>query len=158
VDSFPAQSPDEVHRAGSVAATLSASDRLNRRTMYYDNDSTAAAAASLPIILVSLVLAIVTLVALWKVFTKAGERGWASIVPFYNTYVEFRIAGYNPWLFLLLLIPIVNIVMLILVQVRTGTAFGKNVIWSIFLMVLFPTIGLLILGFGNASYDRSRIA
>ena len=35
----------------------------------------------------------------------------------------------------------------ILVAVRIGTAFGKSVVWSIFLMVIFPTIGLLILGY-----------
>lgn len=126
--------------------------------MNYDTDSAAALAAALPIIVLSLVIGILTIVALWKVFTKAGEPGWASIVPFYNAFVEFRVAGYNPWLFLLLLIPIVNVVLLILVALRIGTAFGKSTVWSIVWMVLFPTIGLLILGFGSATYVRSRIA
>lgn len=126
--------------------------------MYTDTDPAAAAAASLPVILLSIVLGVVTIIALWKVFTKANEHGWAAIVPFYNAYVQFRIAGFNPWMFLLMLVPIVNIVLAILLAVRTGTAFGKSVVWSIFLMVLFPTIGLLILGFGSATYDRSRIA
>lgn len=126
--------------------------------MHYDTDSAAALAAALPIIVLSLVIGILTIVALWKVFTKAGEPGWASIVPFYNAFVEFRVAGYNPWLFLLLLIPIVNVVLLILVALRIGTAFGKSTVWSIVWMVLFPTIGLLILGFGSATYVRSRIA
>ena len=125
--------------------------------MNYDDGSAASAAASLPISLLGIVIGVLTLVALWKVFTKAGEHGWAAIVPFYNTYVQFRIAGYNPWMFLLLLIPIVNVVFAILVAVRIGTAFGKSVVWSIFLMVIFPTIGLLILGFGSDTYDRSRI-
>lgn len=126
--------------------------------MNYDTDSAASAAASLPVILLSIVIGVLTIIALWKVFTKAGEHGWASIVPLYNTYVEFRVAGFNPWLFLLLLIPIVNVVLWILVAFRIGTAFGKSAVWSIFLMILFPTIGLLILGFGSATYDRSRIA
>ncbi|MBN9104442.1 MAG: hypothetical protein J0I14_05520 [Propionibacteriaceae bacterium] len=124
----------------------------------YDNDSAAQALLSLPVILLSLVIGILTIIALWKVFTKAGERGWASIVPFYNAYVEFRIAGFNPWLFLLLLVPVVNVVLWILVAFRIGTAFGKSAVWSIFLMIIFPTIGMLILGFGSAAYDRSRIA
>jgi hypothetical protein len=123
-----------------------------------DSDSTAQALLSLPVILVSIVLGVVTLIALWKLFQKAGEHGWAAIVPFYNTYVHFRIAGFNPWLFLLLLIPVVNVVMVIIVQYRIGIAFGKSPVWSIFLMVIFSTIGLLILGFGSATYQRSRIA
>jgi hypothetical protein len=126
--------------------------------MDYDTNSAASAALSLPVTLLAIALGVVTIVALWRVFTKAGEHGWASIVPFYNTYVQFRIAGFNPWMFLLLLVPLVNIVMAILVAVRIGTGFGKSVVWSIFLMILLPTIGLLILGFGSATYDRSRIA
>lgn len=122
-----------------------------------DYDSAASAAVSLPITLLSIVIGVLTIVALWKVFTKAGEHGWAAIVPLYNAYVEFRVAGFNPWLFLLLLIPIVNVVMAILVAVRIGTAFGKSLVWSIFLLILLPVIGLLILGFGSATYDRSRI-
>lgn len=122
-----------------------------------DSNSAAEALLGLPLTLVSLVIGVLTIIALWKVFAKAGEPGWASIVPFYNAYVQFRIAGFNPWLFLLLLVPLVNVVMLVLVALRIGTAFGKNALWSIVLMVLFPTIGLLILGFGDATYQRARI-
>lgn len=116
------------------------------------------AAASMPVTLASLAIAILTIVALWKIFTKAGEPGWAAIVPFYNAYVEFKIAGFNPWLFLLLFVPVVNIVMLILVALRIGKAFGKGLLWTIVLLILLPTIGYLILGFGSATYDRSRLA
>lgn len=121
-------------------------------------DSAAQALLSLPFILVSLVIGLLTLIALWRLFQKAGEHGWAAIIPFYNTYVEFRVAGFNPWLFLLLLIPVVNVIMLIIVLYRTGIAFGKSPLWSVFLMVIFSTIGLLIIGFGSATYDRSRLS
>ena len=92
-----------------------------------------------------------------EMHVEAGEPGWASIVPFYSTYVLFRIAGFNPWLFLLMLVPLVNVVMAILVSLRIGTAFGRNVLWSVFLLVIFPTVGYLILGFGSAQYVRARI-
>ncbi len=139
-------------------ATLCASARTQQgNQMYSSYDSAAAAAAAMPFILLSIVIGILTIVALWKVFTKAGEPGWASIIPFYNTYVQFRIAGFNPWLFLLLLIPLVNVVMAIIVALRIGTAFGKSALWSVFLLVLLPTIGYLILGFGGDRYVRSRV-
>jgi len=126
--------------------------------MNYDTDTAASAAVSLPTTLFAIVLGVLTIIALWKIFTKAGEHGWASIVPLYNAYVQFRVAGFNPWMFLLMLIPIVNIVLAIMVALRLGKAFGKSTVWSIFLLLLLPTIGYLILGFGSATYDRSRIA
>jgi len=113
---------------------------------------------SLPVILVSLAIGVLMLVAVWKVFAKAGEPGWASLIPFYNTYVEFRMAGYNPWLFLLLLVPVVNIVLALLVSYKIGETFGKGPVFNIVWMVLFPVVGWLILGFGGAQCRRPATA
>lgn len=113
---------------------------------------------SLPVILVSLAIGVLMLVAVWKVFAKAGEPGWASLIPFYNTYVEFRMAGYNPWIFLLLLVPVVNIVLALLVSYKIGETFGKGPVFNIVWMVLFPVVGWLILGFGGAQYRRPATA
>ena len=113
---------------------------------------------SLPVILISLAIGVLMLVAVWKVFAKAGEPGWASLIPFYNTYVEFRMAGYNPWLFLLLLVPVVNIVLALLVSYKIGETFGKGPVFNIVWMVLFPVVGWLILGFGGAQYRRPATA
>lgn len=106
--------------------------------------------------LLALVWSVLLIVALWRVYTKAGEHGWAAIVPFYNTYVLFRVAGFNPWLFLLLLIPIVNIVMGVIVLYRVAVNFGKSPVWAIFLGVIFNAIGLLIIGFGSATFGGRR--
>lgn len=118
------------------------------------DSNSANAALSLPVILVALGLSVLMIVAVWKVFTKAGEPGWASIVPFYNTYVEFRMAGFNPWLFLLLLVPVVNVVLALIVSYKIGEAFGKDVLFNILWMVLFPFVGWLVLAFGDARYHR----
>jgi len=123
-----------------------------------NTDNSAAAAASLPGTLFGLVIAVLVIVALWKIFTKAGEPGWAAIIPLYNTYVAFKIAGLNPWLFLLLLIPIVNIVMVIIWALKLGATFGKSGVWSFFLLVVFSVVGYLILGFGSATYRKPALA
>ncbi len=34
---------------------------------------------------------VLKIVANWKIFEKAGQPGWASIVPFYSNYIEFNI-------------------------------------------------------------------
>jgi hypothetical protein len=105
-----------------------------------------------------LVIAVVAIVALWKIFVKAGEPGWAGIIPLYNTYTMVKIAGLNPWLFLLLLIPVVNVVFAIYVMIKIGEAFGKSVGWSVIFLVILSFIGMLMLGFGSETYHKPASA
>lgn len=37
------------------------------------------------------------LAAMWKIFEKAGEKGWKSLIPFYSTYILAQIANTQPW-------------------------------------------------------------
>ena len=76
--------------------------------------------------IISLVLCVFVLVCMWIVFRKAGKPGWAAIVPFYNLYVLFDITWGSGMRFLLLLIPIYNIILGIQTQVRLARAFGKS--------------------------------
>lgn len=107
-------------------------------------------------VLVYLAFIVVFIMAGWKVYEKAGEPGWKSIVPFYNSYTLFRIAGRNGWGFLLMLIPLVNIVVLFMVMIDLGKHFGKSALWSVFLLVFFSLIGWLILGFGDDEYVGTK--
>jgi hypothetical protein len=43
-------------------------------------------------LIISLIWYIIMVIANWRIFTKAGEAGWKSIIPFLNTYVLFKIA------------------------------------------------------------------
>ena len=36
---------------------------------------------------------VLSIVDLWIIFEKAGEKGWAALIPFYNQYVAFKIGG-----------------------------------------------------------------
>lgn len=101
--------------------------------------------------IVILILSVVMIVAMWKIYAKAGEPGWASIVPFYCNYVLFKIAMGNGWLFLLLFVPVVNIVFGIMVYFKLAKAFGKGVGFGFGLLFLTP-IFILILAFGSAEY------
>ena len=73
-----------------------------------------------------LIIGILLIIANWMIFTKAGEPGWKSIIPLYNTYIQYKIAWGNGWLFLLNIIPIVNIVISIVFEVKLAKAFGKG--------------------------------
>ena len=99
----------------------------------------------------SLLASILGIIAMWKIFTKAGEPGWAAIIPFYNVYTLFKITWGNGWKFLLLLIPIANIVIMIITEVKLAKAFGKSNGFAVGL-VLLSTIFMLILAFGSSEY------
>lgn len=101
------------------------------------------------------VIGILTIVAMWRIFTKAGKPGWAAIIPVYNMVVLFQIVGLNPWLLLLYLIPFVNfiaaLVLTIMLCIRLAKAFGKSSGFAVGLIFL-NTIFILILGFGDSKY------
>ena len=42
---------------------------------------------------INLAVMVLTIIASWIMYAKAGEHGWAAIVPFYSSYVRFKIAG-----------------------------------------------------------------
>jgi len=101
--------------------------------------------------LICLAVAVLGIVALWKILEKAGEPGWGAIIPFYNAYLLFKITWGNGWSFLLMLIPIANIVILIITMVKLARAFGKSsgfAVGLVFLSVIFEYI----LAFDNSVY------
>lgn len=125
------------------------------RTTYTTAIDPAAAAAlgtmMMTVSLIGLAIAVIEIIALWKVFTKAGKPGWASLIPFYNMYTLFQVAGMNGWMFLLTFIPIANVVILIMLGLNLAKAFGKSNGFAVGLILLSP-IFMMILAFSNAQY------
>lgn len=107
------------------------------------------------IIVFSLIVCVLSIIAMWRIFTKAGKPGWASIIPVYNMVVLFQIVGMNPWLLLLYIVPFVNyvasIVLIIMLGIKLAKVFGKSSGFAVGLIFL-NTIFMLILGLGNAEY------
>lgn len=100
---------------------------------------------------VAFLAAVLVIVACWMIYKKAGEPGWASIVPFYNNYVLFKITWGDGWKFLLLLIPIVNAVVSIITQIKLARAFGKGGGFAIGLIFL-PFIFIPVLALDDSEY------
>src|SRR6476620_10999988 len=92
------------------------------------------------------------IVAMWKVFTKAGEPDWASIIPIYNIYIWCKIVGRPWWWILLMLIPLVNFIICIILCIDLAKSFGKGVGFGLGLALL-GIIFFPILGFGSAQYQ-----
>ena len=95
---------------------------------------------------------ILMIAACWKIFTKAGQPGWASIIPIYNWYVLCKIVGRPGWWVILLLIPFVNFIIGIILCIDLAKSFGKGVGFGIGL-ILLSLIFFPILGFGSAQYQ-----
>lgn len=101
--------------------------------------------------LIALAVGILMIIAQWRIFSKAGEPGWASLIPIYNLYVLYKITWGSGIRFLLLLIPLYNIILAIQTNIRLARAFGKDDGFTVGLIFL-PGIFMLILGFGGAQY------
>lgn len=101
--------------------------------------------------IISLVLILITCIAMWKIYVKAGRPGWASLIPFYSQFCLFDIAWGSGWLFLLTFVPCVNIVVSIMVYFKLAKAFGKGTGFG-FGLIFLNIIFISILGFGNDEY------
>jgi len=108
--------------------------------------------------LVMCLLMVVVIVGWWKMFVKAGQPGWAAIIPIYNIYVLLKIAGRPGWWLLLFCIPFVNFIILIIVAIDVAKAFGQGVAFALILLVLLGGIGYIVLGFGNYQYQKPATA
>lgn len=106
-------------------------------------------------ILFALVLTLVQIIGMWKVFEKAGQKGWMALIPILNIYVLIRIAGKEAWWLILFLIPCVSIVAAIIVYMGVAERFGKSQAYGLglaFLGVIFWPM----LGFSDAQYQGDR--
>ena len=90
--------------------------------------------------------------AMWKVFVKAGQPGWAAIVPIYNVVTLLKITGKPLWWIAMFCVPFANFVVIILILLSLAKSFGKSTGFGLGLVflgvVFFP-----ILGFGDARYQ-----
>lgn len=117
--------------------------------------------------LISFICAIIIIVAQWKIFSKAGEHGWAAIVPFYRDYVFAKITWGSGWMFLvpiactiviltapslMYLCSLVTLVYSVLSYWKLSKAFGYGIGFAVGMwfvgIVFFP-----ILGFGKSQYQ-----
>ena len=118
------------------------------------------------------------IIANWRIFTKAGESGWKSIISLYGDYVSYRIAWQTSYFWLIFILGIVasgiegaanpngdNMMLMAIValirliialigimySVKLARAFGRGTGFAIGLIFLQP-IFMLILGFGDDPY------
>lgn len=129
---------------------------------------------------------IILVIANWKIFTKAGEAGWKSIIPIYNSYVVYKISWKTMWFWIGLLLGVVtgicdiftsagdtttisvifgvisaitgiaSIVITVASQYKLSKSFGHGVGYTIGLIFLNP-IFTLIIAFGSSQYQGADL-
>ena len=102
--------------------------------------------------LVCLLVSLVVLAGVWKVFTKAGEPGWASLIPIYNVVVLLRIVGRPAWWTVLLFVPLIGFVVGFVALMDLARVFGRGIGYAVGLTVL-PFIFFPHLGLGDSQYQ-----
>jgi len=112
------------------------------------------AGSMMGVLIVELLFAALIIASMWKVFAKAGEPGWAAIVPIYNILVLLKIAGKPGWWLVLMIIPGVNFIISILVSIAVAERFGKGTGFGIGLAFL-SFIFYPMLAFGDAQYKAA---
>ncbi|AMV29453.1 hypothetical protein VT84_33980 [Gemmata sp. SH-PL17] len=89
-----------------------------------------------------------------RVFPKAGRPWWAALVPFYNIYVlVVGVARLSLLWYILVLIPVVQVIAAILVNVEVARRFGKSEAFGLGLALL-GFIFYPLLGFGSDQYQE----
>ena len=104
-------------------------------------------------VILYLAIAIIMIIAMWKIFVKAGKPGWAVLIPIYNIIVMLEIVGKPTWwIIIILLVPFVKIIFLICMINLLSLSFGKDVGFTIGILLL-GIIFIPVLGFGKAEYQ-----
>lgn len=119
---------------------------------------------------------ILNVVAYWRIFTKAGEAGWKSLIPVYNTYVQYKLTWNTKMFFVSLVLSLITgtlsmiggaaenfsyVISLILAVIqltalyKLAEAFGRGILFAVGLVFLNP-IFLLILAFSGNRYEGAH--
>ena len=99
---------------------------------------------------ISCVLCVWTIVCRWRMFQKAGLPGWGAIIPFYNIYLRFKMAGMSGWWVLSLLFPPLFVIAFIVSFFKVPWKFGKHWARGFWLWFLNPIF------IGIFAFDKSK--
>ena len=117
--------------------------------------------AAYAIILVPIIL--ISLIGAWRIFSKAGQPGWAILIPIYNMYVYTKVLKRPKWwilLYFVILVPEVGkpatFFVTIIDALRLAKLFGKSAGFSVGL-ILLHFIFYPILGLGSATYNPDAV-
>lgn len=117
---------------------------------------------------------LIKVICRWRIFSKAGDKGWKALIPVYNGYTEYKLTWIG-WLYFIAvaagiiapiitavypegflcvigsLIGLTSTVLAIMQRHKLSVAFGHGIGFTIGLIFL-EMIFMLILAFGRSEY------
>lgn len=93
---------------------------------------------------------------MYKIYKKAGKKGWEALIPIYNMIVLMQIVGLPTWYIVLYFIPFANIYIMFKTYIELAHKFGKSTGFGV-LMIFFSFVCLPILAFGDDKYNNVNI-
>ncbi len=123
-------------------------------------------------VLIALALVVIIHVSLWKVFVKAGYKGWEGLIPVYNTWLLVKMTGLEWWFFLLAQgLTITNILNeltnfgklatlagMFAIHYNLALKFKKEPVGYAFGLTLLPFIFYPMLAFSNAEFTDVKVS
>lgn len=96
------------------------------------------------------ILILIYFASLWKVFEKAGEDKWKGFVPVWNLLIVLKILKKPWWWVFLFLVPGINLLMLIILNVELGKSFGQRDFTSSLFAIFLPWVFIPRLAFDKS--------
>ena len=94
----------------------------------------------------------------WKLFEKAGYKGFYSVIPYYNLFILSKIVNCTQWWwYLLLFLPYINFFTMMLMFIDLAKSFGRFKIWEIVCAAVVPFIFFPIVNHQGSKYSDPRV-
>ena len=108
-------------------------------------------------ILIVPILFTIPLAFCWKLFEKAGYKGFYSVIPYYNLFVLSKIVNCTQWWwYLLLFLPYINFFTMMLMFIDLAKSFGRFKIWEIVCAAVVPFIFFPIVSHQDSKYSDPK--
>ena len=94
----------------------------------------------------------------WRLFEKAGYKGFYSVIPYYNLFILSKIVNCTQWWwYLLLFLPYINFFTIMLMFIDLAKSFGRFKIWEIVCAAVIPFIFFPIVNHQGSKYNDPRV-
>jgi len=157
---------------------------MNNREVYKIMSIGTKALATVSVVAVTALIfviawAVITIIGQWKLFEKCGEKGWKSLIPFYNDWTIVGISGCKWWYFFFIIsesvltatvenietlaslslvssvLGIISIYIILCINYNIARKFHQGIGFAVG-MTLVPFVFYLILGFSDKyKYDKN---
>lgn len=98
------------------------------------------------------VIIFLTFTGIYGIFKKVRLNGLKVIIPIYNFYIFFKIAGIPGIFSIFLLVPFINILVYVIFCLNLAKAFNRSYLFGVGIC-MFPTISFCLLSLDSSAVN-----